>query len=161
MKGIGKYKIKEEKYNFYEETLQPSQLQGFLRHKKAKDMYVQNYDYHGRYDDYYRNDDYYKRHGNYDDGLILNPKLNIPKFDGRMDAGKFLDWLNMVEHVFRYHDPLEYKMVKLVAIKMSKNASICWENLKRQHERDGKKKIQTWENMKKELKRKYISFNYR
>ena len=26
MEGIGKYKIKEEKYNFYEETLQPSQL---------------------------------------------------------------------------------------------------------------------------------------
>ena len=24
MEGIGKYKIKEEKYNFYEETLQPS-----------------------------------------------------------------------------------------------------------------------------------------
>ena len=36
MEGIGKYNIKEEKYNFYEENLQPSQLQGFLGHKKAK-----------------------------------------------------------------------------------------------------------------------------
>ena len=30
----------------------------------------------------------------------------------------------------------------------------------RYSERDGKKNIETWENMKKELKRKYLSFNY-
>ena len=30
----------------------------------------------------------------------------------------------------------------------------------RYSERDGKKKTETWENMKKELKRKYLSFNY-
>ena len=96
MDGICKYKIKEEKYNFYEENFQRSQLQGFLGHKKGKDMYAQNSDYHGRYDGYYWNDDYYERHGNYDDGLIFNSKLNILEFDGRMDVGEFLDLLNMV-----------------------------------------------------------------
>ena len=50
--------------------------------------------------------------------------------------------------------------MKLVAIKMCKNTSIWWEKLKRKRERDGEKKIQTWKKMKKELKRKYISFNY-
>ena len=40
MECIDKYKIKEEKYDFSEETLQPSQLQGFLGHKKAKGMYA-------------------------------------------------------------------------------------------------------------------------
>ena len=87
-------------------------------------MYAQDYNYHGRYNDYYRNDDYYERHGNYDDGLIFNPKLNILDFDGRMDAGEFLKLLNMMEHVFGYYDPPENKKVKLVAIKMCKNASI-------------------------------------
>ena len=67
----------------------------------------------------------------------------------------------MVEHVFGYYDPLEHKKVKLVTIKMCKNASIWWKKSKRQRERDGKKKIQSWEKMKKELKRKYLSFNYR
>ena len=66
-----------------------------------------------------------------------------------MDASEFLDWLNMVEHVFGHYNPLDHKKVKLVTIKMCKNASIWWENFKRQHERDGKKKIQTWEKMKK------------
>ena len=53
MKGIGKYKIKEEKYDFYKETLQPCQLQGFLERKKTKCMYAQYCDYHGRNDCYY------------------------------------------------------------------------------------------------------------
>ena len=49
--------------------------------------------------------------------------------------------------------------MKLVAIKMRKNASFWWENLKRQRQRDDKKKIETWEKMKKELKRKYLPFD--
>ena len=32
--------------------------------------------------------------------------------------------------------------------------------LKKRGERDGKKKIETWEKMKKELKRKYLPFKY-
>ena len=106
-------------------------------------MYARYYDYHGRYDGYYQNYEYDERHGNYDEGLRFNPKLNIPEFYGIMDADEFLDWLNMVEHVFKYYDSLEYEKVKLVAIKMCKNASILLKNLKRQHERDGKKKIET------------------
>ena len=66
----------------------------------------------------------------------------------------------MVEHVFEYYDYPEREKVKLVATKMCKNASIWSKNMKRQRERDGKKKIQTWGKMKKELKRKYLPFNY-
>ena len=46
---------------------------------------------HGRYDGYYRTYEYYERRGNYDEGLRFNPKLNIPEFDGRMEANEFLD----------------------------------------------------------------------
>ena len=66
MEGIGKYKIKEEKDDFDEETLQPSQPQGFFEHKKAKGMYARYYDYHRKYDGNYWNDEYYERCGNYD-----------------------------------------------------------------------------------------------
>ena len=78
-----------------------------------------------------------------------------------MDADECLDWLNIVEHVFEYYDPPEREKVKLVAIKMCKNGCIWWKNLKRQRERDGKKKIETWEKMKKELKMRYLHTNYR
>ena len=72
-----------------------------------------------------------------------------------------LIWWNVSLGIVTPPPPPEHKKVKLVAIKMSKNASFWWENLKRQHERDGKKEFQTWEKMKKELKRKYLPFNYR
>ena len=77
MEGKGKYKINEEKYYFYEETLHSCQLEGFLEHTKAKGMNARYYDYHGRYDDNYQNDEYYERHGNYDEGLRFNLKHNI------------------------------------------------------------------------------------
>ena len=51
--------------------------------------------------------------------------------------------------------------MKFMAIKMCKNACIWWKNLKRQRESDGKKKIETWEKMKKELKMRYLLTNYR
>ena len=38
----------------------------------------------------------------------------------------------MVEHDFQYYDPPEREKVKLVAIKMCKNASIWRKNMKRQ-----------------------------
>ena len=63
-------------------------------------------------------------------------------------AKEFLDWLNMVEHVFKYYGPPNGKKEKLVAIKMCKNASTFWKNLKRQYEKYGKKNIETWEKMK-------------
>ena len=66
-----------------------------------------------------------------------------------MHADDFLDWLNTVERVFEYCDPPERQKVKLVAIKMRKNDSFWWENLKRQLQRDDKKKIETWEKMEK------------
>ena len=39
-----------------------------------------------------------------------------------MHANDFLDWLNIVECVFEYCDSPERQKVKLVAIKMRKNA---------------------------------------
>ena len=52
-------------------------------------MYARDCDYHGRYDCYYQNEDYYERNGNFDEVLRFNPKLNIPKFDGRMNVDEF------------------------------------------------------------------------
>ena len=59
-------------------------------------------------------------------GSRFNLKLDILEFKGRMHAGDFLDWLNMVECVFENRDPLEHKRVKLVAIKIGKNASFFY-----------------------------------
>ena len=119
----------------------PSQVWNYLRRKKSKDKHSREYDYGGRYEDRYRDDDYYEKRNN-DESYRFNSKFDILEFEGRMHADDFLDWLNTVERVFEYCDPPERKKVKLVAIKMRKNASFWWENLKRQRQRDDKKKIE-------------------
>ena len=76
----------------------------------------------------------------------------------------FLEWLNTVERVFEFYEfyePPEAKKVKLVVIKLKRNASFWWENLKKLREREGKCKITTWDKMKKEMKRKYLPIDYK
>ena len=57
------------------------------------------------YDGRYHDGDYYERRGNYDEDSRFTPRLDIPKFEGRMHVDDFLDWLNTVERVFEYCDP--------------------------------------------------------
>ena len=92
IKGIAEYKMKEEKHDDEEEeTVQSSKLLNFLEREKSKDKHVRDYDYQGRYDGRYHDGDYYERCGSYDDGFKFNPKLDIPKFDERMNVVEFLD----------------------------------------------------------------------
>ncbi|XP_024041854.1 uncharacterized protein LOC127898849 [Citrus sinensis] len=72
-------------------------------------------------------------------------KVEIPEFEGRMQPEE---------------DVPKDRKVKLIAIKLKKYASLWWENLKKQREREGRRKIVTWEKMKKVLKRKVLPDNY-
>ena len=87
--------------------------------------------------------------------------MDTLEFEGWSNVNDFLDWIIMVERVFEFHDPLEQKKVKLMALKLRKNTFFWWENLKKQREKERKNKISTWEKMNKELKRKYFPNNYR
>ena len=53
-------------------------------------------------------------------------KVDIPEFDGRLNPDDFIDWLSTVERVFDLKDIPDNFKVKLVAIKLRKNASLWW-----------------------------------
>ena len=55
--------------------------------------------------------------------------MDIQDFEARMHPDEFLEWLNTVERVFEFFDPLKHKKVKIVAVKLHKNASFWWEDL--------------------------------
>uniref|UniRef100_A0A2N9I1T0 Retrotransposon gag domain-containing protein n=1 Tax=Fagus sylvatica TaxID=28930 RepID=A0A2N9I1T0_FAGSY len=78
-----------------------------------------------------------------------------------MQPDDFIDWLTTVERIFNFKDIPENRKVKVVAIKLRKHASIWWEHLKRQREREGRERITTWAKMKRELKRKYLPDHYK
>ncbi|KAL5756982.1 hypothetical protein ACOSQ2_021728 [Xanthoceras sorbifolium] len=75
-------------------------------------------------------------------------KVEVPEFNGKMQGGVFLDWLYTVERIFEFKEFSEERKVKLVAIKGKGYASLWWENLKRERNREGRRPIRTWEKMK-------------
>ncbi|XP_072088087.1 uncharacterized protein [Arachis hypogaea] len=91
----------------------------------------------------------------------LGIKIDVPEFDGRLQPDDFIDWLCTVGRVFELKDIPNDKRVKLVAIKLKKHVSVWWENLKRQREREGRRKIKTWDKMCRELKHKFLPEHYR
>ena len=91
----------------------------------------------------------------------MGVKIDIPEFDGKTHPDYFIDWLNTVERVFDLKDiPDNYK-VKLVAIKLRKNASLWWEHLKKKRMQEGRSKVETWAKMKKLLLDKFLPVNHR
>ncbi|EOX94204.1 Uncharacterized protein TCM_003699 [Theobroma cacao] len=64
-----------------------------------------------------------------------------------------------MERVFEFKDIPDEKCVKLVAIKLKKHASIWWENLKRQQEREGRNKIKIWDKIRQELKQAFVVYH--
>ena len=83
-------------------------------------------------------------------------KVDVPEFDGKTQGDTFLDWLFTVERIFEFKEFAEEKKVDVPGY-----ASLWWENLKRERVREGRRPIETWEKMKRELKRRFVSKNYR
>ncbi|KAL1316101.1 hypothetical protein AAHE18_15G042500 [Arachis hypogaea] len=81
----------------------------------------------------------------------LGIEIDIPEFEGRLQPDDFIYWLCIVERVFELKDISDDKRVKLVAIKLKKHASIWWKNLRRQ----------TWDKMRRELRKKFLPEYYR
>ncbi|CAB4291989.1 unnamed protein product [Prunus armeniaca] len=59
-------------------------------------------------------------------GRNFDMKVDLPEFEGKMQPDDFVDWLNTVERIFDYKEVPDEKKVKIVAIKLKRNAS-AWE----------------------------------
>ncbi|KAK9689681.1 hypothetical protein RND81_09G074900 [Saponaria officinalis] len=87
-------------------------------------------------------------------------KLDIPEFNGDGDAEKLLDWIRQTKRIFEYKDYDERKKFKVATLKLTKYASLWYENMKRQRRRDGKPKVETWEKLKKHLTKRFLPRDY-
>jgi hypothetical protein len=59
-------------------------------------------------------------------------KVDIPDFEGELQPDEFADWLQAVERVFEYNEIREEHKVKIVAVKLKKQALNWWESLKKE-----------------------------
>ena len=61
----------------------------------------------------------------------LEIELMIPKYDGKLKRGEFMDWIVCVENIFAHKPMPEGHKVTLVSTRFSNYAAIWWTELQK------------------------------
>jgi hypothetical protein len=110
---------------------------------------------HVRYGDHRRR--HHERRHN-DDGLS-KVKVSIPPFSGKEKADDYFEWETKVDQLFDlYEYPTENK-AKLAAIEFKGYAITWWNQVRTEYQRVGHDRI-TWEDMKREMRRRFVPAYY-
>ncbi|XP_031393015.1 uncharacterized protein LOC116204832, partial [Punica granatum] len=89
-------------------------------------------------------------------------KMKIPSFQGKSDPEAYLEWEKKVEFVFDCYSYSELKKVKLAAIEFSDYAIVWWDQLMINRRRNREPPIDTWEEMKRVMRKRFVpSYYYR
>ncbi|PKI70252.1 hypothetical protein CRG98_009329 [Punica granatum] len=81
---------------------------------------------------------------------------------GRNDPDTFIEWERKVEIVFDCHNYSEEKKVKLAAVEFTDYAIVWWDKLVKQRRRNHERPIDTWDEMKVVMRRRFVpSYYYR
>ena len=81
-------------------------------------------------------------------------KIDIPDFDGYShDPEHYLDWEARMDQYFEYKETPPDCQLKLAKVKMTKIAATWLEGLQRQRRREDRGRIETWDKLKKHLRR--------
>ena len=87
-------------------------------------------------------------------------KMKILLFQGKNDPEAYLEWEKKIELVFDCHNYSELKKVKLAAIEFFNYAIIWWDQLVLNRRRNREHPIETWEQMKTVMRRRFVPSHY-
>jgi hypothetical protein len=87
-------------------------------------------------------------------------KMDIPVYEGSLDAEELLDWIRALDTYFDYEDIKEDKKVRHVVTKLKGHATLWWDELQADRRSKGKKKIKSWDQMIAKIKEKFIPRDY-
>ncbi|KAH9657974.1 hypothetical protein KPL70_023299 [Citrus sinensis] len=87
-------------------------------------------------------------------------KLKIPSFQGQNDPEAYLEWEKKVELVLDCHNYSEEKKVKLAAVEFIDYAIIWWDQLVLSRRRNRERPINTWDEMKAIMRRRFVPSHY-
>ncbi|KAK0587545.1 hypothetical protein LWI29_024676 [Acer saccharum] len=100
------------------------------------------------------------RYGERVDNNLGSIKVKIPTFQGKTDPEAYLEWEKRIELVFDCHEYSKLKKVKLAAIEFTDYAIVWWDQLIVSRRRNGERPIETWEEMKTVIRRRFIPSHY-
>jgi hypothetical protein len=87
-------------------------------------------------------------------------KMDIPVYEGSLDAEELLDWIRALETYFDYEDIEEDKKVRHAVMKLKGHAALWWDELQADRRSKGKQKIKSWDRMIAKMKAKFIPRDY-
>ena len=94
------------------------------------------------------------------DNDLGNIKIKIPSFQGKNDPEAYLEWETKMDMVFDCHNYSEMKKVKLAVIEFTDYAIIWWDQLLINRRRNRKPPVDTWEEMKMLMRRRFVPNHY-
>ena len=97
---------------------------------------------------------------NQEDNNLRNIKMKISSFQGKNDPEAYLEWDRKVELVFDCHHYSKNKKVKLAVIKFSDYAIVWWDQLVLNKRRNREPSVETWEEMKRVIRKRFVSTYY-
>eukprot|EP00253_Pinus_taeda_P012323 PITA_12323 len=89
------------------------------------------------------------------------PKIEIPMYEGRLNAEELMDWIRSIDQYFDYEEVEENKRVKFSVTRLKGHAAIWWDELETSRTRKGKYKIKQWDKMKGISVKEYTEEFYR
>jgi hypothetical protein len=87
-------------------------------------------------------------------------KMDIPFYEGNLDAKELLDWIRALDTYFDYEDVEEDKKVKHVVTRLKGHAALWWDELQANRRCKVKQKIKSWDRMIAKMKVKFIPRDY-
>ena len=86
--------------------------------------------------------------------------MKIPSFQGKNNPEVYLEWEKKVEFIFECHNYSDEKKVKLVVIEFTNYALIWWDQLVMNRRRNYERPIETWEETKATIRRRFVLSHY-
>jgi hypothetical protein len=87
-------------------------------------------------------------------------KMDIPTYEGSLDAEELLDWIRALDTYFDYEDIEEDKKVRHAVTKLKGHAALWWDELQADRHCKGKQKIKSWDRMIVKMQEKFIPRDY-
>jgi hypothetical protein len=87
-------------------------------------------------------------------------KMDIPVYEGNLDAEELLDWIRALDTYFDYEDIEEDKKVRHAVTCLKGHATLWWDELQADRRCKGKQKIKSWDRMIAKMKAKFIPRDY-
>jgi hypothetical protein len=87
-------------------------------------------------------------------------KMDIPVYEGNLDAEELLDWIRTLDTYFDYEDVEEDKKVKHTVTCLKGHVALWWDELQADRRCKGKQKIKIWDRMIANMKAKFIPRDY-